>query len=396
MNEKAEDQTNPIEPGTQEEPKKKFFERRFSWYLLGTLLVVLIVLIGGITGIPRGINQRVRLAETQAAPKIQSQLENARLDIEEGRFEVALDRLDWILEEMSPYLSNEELVEVGELYSQTLLRISTYRTPTPMPSPTPTVPINTPTPDLRGEEEMFATAQQFIADEAWDEAIQTLEALREKNIEFRTVQVDGLLYVALRNRGMKKILVEGNLEPGLYDLALAERFAPLDSTAEGVRTWTRMYLTGASYWGVDWAQVIYYLEQVYPQLPSLRDSTYMTTKERYRIALIEYGTQLAKDGDACGALEYFERALELVDDPQLQPTATWAANECAEGGEEEEQEDEDSDRGIPPTTAPTQANPTTVPTQAPTITPTIETTTTQETTPEPTAGTPAPTEETVP
>jgi len=383
MEENEIEKIDTAAPESADKKKKKFLERRSSWYVLGILLALLIVLIGAIAGIQRGINQRLNLAENQAAPKIQSQLANAIQDIEEGRYEVALNRLDWILEEMSPYLSDQELKEVGELYSQTLLRISTYRTPTPEPTPTATEPPFTPTPDLRGEEDIFNTAKQLIAEESWDEAIKTLEILRQKNLSYRTVQVDGLLYVALRNRGLDKILIDGNLEPGIYDLTLAEGFAPLDSSAEGVRTWTRMYLTGASYWDVDWAQVIYYFEQVYPQLPYLHDGTYMTTTERFRIALYEYGTQLANNGEVCEALEYFERSFEISPDPVVQPTAQWVAEEC-----EEERKPEKEEPTNTPTPAPTTVNPTTAPTQDPTVEPTEEPTV--EPTQEPTA-TPTPT-----
>jgi len=363
MNEKDFDETQKIEKQTSKKPKKRFLERRSSWFFLAILLTLLIILVGALLGIPKGINDRVSLAETQASPKIQSQLESARLDIEEERYELALDRLDWILDEMAPYMSEEELAEVGELYSQTLLMLNSAGTPTPMPSPTPTIPVATPTPDLRGEEELFALAQEQIASESWDEAIQTLEALRQKNLTYKAVQVDGMLYVALRNRGVQKILAEGSLEPGIYDLTLAERFAPLDSTAEGYRTWTRLYLTGASFWGVDWAQVVYFFEQVYPQLPNLRDGTNMTATERFRIGAIEYASQLAAAGQFCEAQEYFDKAQAISSDPAVQPTAQWAAEECFTIQN-------------PPTPVPsatptsTAESPTDVPTEAPTEEPT--------------------------
>jgi len=95
MDEKEIAKTDTVYEETVDKKKKKFLERRSSWYILGILLALLIVFIGAIAGIQRGINQRVNLAETQAAPKIQSQLMNAKQDIEEGRYEVALDRLDW-------------------------------------------------------------------------------------------------------------------------------------------------------------------------------------------------------------------------------------------------------------------------------------------------------------
>jgi len=312
----------------QQHQKKKFFERRISWLLMGVIVIIIILFIGALLGVPRGINDRVKLAETQTAPKIQAQLDSAKLDLEEGRFQVALERLDWILEEMSAYLDEDQSKEVGQLYSETLLKISTSGTPTPLATIAPTTPANTPTPDFRDEIELFELAQEHIRDEAWDEAIQTIEALRQKSVDYRAVDVDGMLYIALRNRGMDKIIIDGSLEPGLYDLALAERFAPLDSTAEGVRTWTRYYLTGASFWGVDWEQVLYYFEQVYPQFPNLRDGTNLTAKERYRIAANQYALQLAAAEEYCEAQEYFELAKSIGPDPEIQPTAQWVGEEC--------------------------------------------------------------------
>lgn len=322
--------TQPVTPDEKpiKKPRKSFFQRRSSWYMLGIILALVIIGIGVLLGASRGINDRVSVAEAQALPKIQSQLDSARLDLDEGRYEVALGRLDWILEEMTDYLTEDEMAKVGELYSETLIQLSVAGSVTPIPSPTPTVPAATPTPDLRGEEDLLNTAQQLIAAESWEEGIQTLETLRQKNIGFRTVKVDGLLYIALRNRGVTKILVDGSLEPGIYDLTLAERFAPLDSTADGFRTWARLYLTGASYWGVDWAQVVYFFEQIYPALPNLRDGTGMTATERFRIGAIEYGSQLAAAGEYCQAMDYFERAMSIGPDPVAQPTAQWVAEKC--------------------------------------------------------------------
>ena len=357
----------------EKKPKKKFFERRFSWYLVVILGGILIVIIGMLLGIPRGINDRVSLAETQAAPKIQSQLESARTDIAEGRYSVALTRLDWILDEMSAYLTEEELAEVGELYTQTLLMINSSVTATPAYTPTPTEPAITPTPDYRGEEDLFNTAQQYLDAESWDEAITTLESLRDKNLEYRAVEVDGMLYIALRNRGIQKILMEGSLEPGIYDLTQAERFAPLDNQAEAYRTWARFYITGASYWDVDWTQVIYYFEQVYTNFPGMRDGSNMTATERYKKALLNYGLQLAAAELYCEAQPYFEQSFAIGQDPVAQPTAQWVYDQCWESQQAPTQQPQQTE---PPaaTPTPTVEATTEVPTEAPTEAPTTETT----------------------
>jgi len=44
-----------------------------------------------------------------------------------------------------------------------------------------------------------------------------------------------MLFISLRQRGVDKIWKEGDLEGGIYDLALAARFAPLDVQASSSR-----------------------------------------------------------------------------------------------------------------------------------------------------------------
>ncbi len=368
MNENESTSQTPVNGDVLVQKKKKFFDRRSGWVITAIILVVVVLVAATATGVALGINDRVTLAENQAAPRIQSQLAGARLDIEEGRYEIALSRLDWILDEMTEFLTDEELNEIGELYSQTLVLLASVGTPTPQPSPTPEEPEYTPTPDLRGVEDLYNMARQLMADKLWNDAIETLQALRQDDLTFRTVQVDGMLYIALRNRGIQKILVDGSLEPGIYDLTLAERFAPLDSRAEGLRTWTRLYLTGASFWDVDWGQVVFYFEQVYPHLPNLRDGTFMTAADRFRIGAIEYASQLALAGEYCLAQEYFQRALAIMDDPVVQPTAQWVAEECLGEVSEPEQRPPQEDPTPTPEIGPTPT-PTVPPVEEPTPTP---------------------------
>lgn len=367
MTENNPEVTQPVTEKKKKKDKKKFLQRRSSWYLMGILIALLIVLGGAALGIPRGINDRVALAEAQAAPKIASQLELARADMDEGRYEVAKTRLDWILDEMGSYLSEEELADVGVLYTQLLLTLDAESTAMAVTA-TPSEPTMTPTPDLRGEEDLFSTAEAYIAAESWDEAIQTLEALREKNLTYRAVEVDGMFYIALRNRGVDKILIEGSLEPGIYDLTLAEQFAPLDSSAEGYRAWARQYITGASYWEVDWEQVLYYFEQVYTNFPNLRDGTGMTATQRYRDAALYYALQLTDEGKWCLAQEYFDKAFAIASDSAIKPTAQFVADKCY--AVQHPPTEVPPEPTATPTGDPTSDTPTEEPTPTPTPSPT--------------------------
>jgi hypothetical protein len=218
---------------------------------------------------------------------------------------------------------------------------------TPTPEPTPTLE---PTPDMRNEEQLFDQIKQDLVDRNWAGAIGDIETLRNMNLEYRAIDVDGLYYIALRFFGIENILNQGQLEVGIYNLTLSERFAPLDLDAINYRNWARQYITAASFWGVDWAQVVTYFADIYPALPNLRDVSGMTATERFRIASIKYGDLLMTQEKYCEAQIQYQNALNLYNDPTVQATATTAADWCAN----------------PPGQEPTSAK-----TFTPTLTPTV-------------------------
>lgn len=63
-------------------------------------------------------------------------------------------------------------------------------------------------------------------------------------------------------------------------------------------------------------------------LPNLRDGTFMTATERFRYAAIEYAEQLEDAGDVCKAQEYYEKALAIQADANIQETANEVAEAC--------------------------------------------------------------------
>jgi hypothetical protein len=154
------------------------------------------------------------------------------------------------------------------------------------------------------------------------------------------IKVDGMLYLALRNRGIDKIIKLGDLEGGMYDLALAERFGLLDTEAQGFLTWAKLYITGASFWELDWQQAVFYFSQVAPQLPGLRDGSGWTAMDRYRLALIGFGDTLLLLGDPCQAMEQYQQSLAIGYDANAELSLNEAIKKC-EGGKPEEQPPEE-------------------------------------------------------
>lgn len=267
----------------------------------------------------------------EIALELQVQFELAQNDVKEKRYEAARLRLEWIIE------WNPGFPGVTDLLAEALYQMSITATPTLAPTPTP-VPA-TPTPDTRGIEKLFSDAQQAFLDGNWSLAIETLLTLRKRDATFNAVQVDGMLYVALRYRGLDKIKGNGksdptitkvDLEGGMYDLKLAENFGPLDADALKYRRWAQWYIAGASFWLVDWKRAVDYFALVANEAPYLVDVNGWPAIERYRFALIKYGDQLAAKGDCAGASEQYQKALDLGPNPILEPTATAVAEGCGQ------------------------------------------------------------------
>jgi tetratricopeptide (TPR) repeat protein len=309
---------NPEPAAPANKPPKK----SISWpkvTILGILALVVIAALSGFGGYRSGINLRTSAESTQVIGQLEEQFAQAQQDMANKQFDRARQRFEYIIQH------NPNYPRAAEMLSDVLVNMSTTATPTV--AATPTV---TPTPDTRAVETLFAQAQQAMQQKDWSTAIDTLFALRKADPNNHSVDVDGMLFLAFRNRGKDKI-IKTDLEGGLYDLSLAERFGPLDAEALGLRNWVRLYITGASFWEIDWKQAIVYFAQVGPAMPSLMDASGMTASERYRIALIGYGDDLAKDHQWCDAQQQYELALSIGPDPKghAQPALEEATNNCS-------------------------------------------------------------------
>ncbi len=301
---------------------------RPSLWIAG-LGVILLIALGILGGYQSGLTVRRDAQATVVFQQLSEQFQLGVQALNEERYEVALQHFQFVINHDPAYPgAQDKLTEI-------LVKMSI--SPTPTASPTP---ILTPTPDLRGVEEIFTRAKQLLAAQDWDGAISNLDSLRKTDSVYRAAQVDGMYYIALRNRGVSKIINEKcaniNLEGGIYDLTLAERFGPLDSYSESLRTWSRFYITGASFWELDWLQAMNYFGQIYPNLPNLMDSSCKTATERWRYAAIKYADRLWMSGDYCAASsmydEFFLNFPSVEENATVFPTATAVNDYCNEGG----------------------------------------------------------------
>jgi tetratricopeptide (TPR) repeat protein len=306
--------SEPVQDGV-----KVLKARHWPWILFGILIVLVGTAFGAWLGYQSGIQMRLTRHTNEVAIAATTQFQLGLADQAAGRYEMARKRFEYVIQ-LDPNFPG-----VSQKLAEVMLASAIANAPTEVPSPTPVI---TPTPDNRGVEDLIKQAQDDLRKKDWTTVINTLDVLRKTDITYRAVDADGMYYLALRFRGVDKILKEGNLEGGLYDLALAERFGPLDGDADGFRTWARLYLAGASFWGVDWPKVIDYFSQIILALPNLRDGT-MTAIERYHVALTKYGDQLALKEQFCDAQKLYEEAKTIGSSPAIEATLTYLKNQCS-------------------------------------------------------------------
>lgn len=304
-------------------PVKKPRKRGRGWFIFGGIIgILLITTLGGYMGYWDAVKMRSQQLSNRNAMEAATQFQYGLDDMAAGRYEMAKGRFEYIIEKLDPNFPGvrEKLVEV-------MIAMIPIPTSIPTATLTPTLMVS-PTPDLRGEEELIKQIQQQLANKAWHDAVTTIETLRTKNLAYRTIEVDGFYYIALRNRGMDKIL-KGDLEGGMYDMALVERFGPLDRDADSYRMWARYYVIGASFWEVDWEKATYYFGEVAPSLPMLRDASMIPAIERYRQAAAKVIEKLVAGGDYCKANQLLDTILvNNYRNATLEPIATRAALEC--------------------------------------------------------------------
>ena len=294
------DSTQPSKAVKKNKPK------RGRTFLLYALILIVVVGLASFIGYQRAIAIRKDTRAQAMSQQLGEQFQNTIVDIEFGRYEIAKQRLEWIIDNDPNFPGAQE--KLTDVLVQINLQ-ENYVPPTSTPAPTST-------PDFSGVQDAFTRAQQLISAQDWPGALSALDEARKLDPNYETSKVDGMYYFALRNRGYDLITKEGNLEGGIYYITLAERFGILDVNANGVREGARYYILGASFWELNWEQTLFYFNQVYGGWPSLWDGT-LTAADRYRIASMRYGDEFFGKDQFCEAVVQYENAQRIAPLDQL-------------------------------------------------------------------------------
>jgi hypothetical protein len=302
----AGDDTQPLRVAARTAPR--------PWWilLLAVFAAGVILLIAAGSGYGAGLGAAEATLVGQNVHAVGDQFNLGVEDLLAGRYDLARQRFEYVLS-LDP--ANADAAELLERANAALF----VPTSTPGPTPTPITP--TPTLDVGSLETLFGQVQASFAQEDWGRVIEASLVIRQRDPQFRRSEIDVLLAQALRNRGVQRILGR-QFELGLYDLALAERFGPLDGGATSWRNTAAFYTFANSFFVVDWFRS----EDNFSQLCAggMWDSC-----SKFARAAMEVGHIYLASATPCQAVEHYEDSLRTRANDALNPTATHAARWCA-------------------------------------------------------------------
>jgi len=303
---------------------KVFNQITWLQWLIATFFVLMFIgTLGLASGYRSGVQDREQDRTTSRTVEILDQYEMGMADYEAGNYTLALQRFEYIVQQ------DPNFPGVVNMLSETMLRISEHTVsataiPTATPTPAPTV-------DSSMVEALFTQAEIQFQNQEWELLVETITTLRDAEPLYRAKDTDRMLFLALYFSGIDKILNEGNLEGGVYDFSLVERFAPLAAQGRIYQEWARLYQIGVSFWGIFPDKAVYYFSQLTSTAPYLHDLSGFYARDRYRLALEQYGDHLSHAGEWCLALEQYQLANGLLEEPALQPTLTYVETMCSTG-----------------------------------------------------------------
>ncbi|MEX1248172.1 MAG: hypothetical protein WEA61_06775 [Anaerolineales bacterium] len=308
--------------------------RRTRWILASLGLFALLGGLGAFSGWQMAVFARQDEYVRQGAVEANFQFQLGLIDLQNGACDRAKERFIYVI----------ELIPQFPGVQDQLIQASLCSGGTPVPAGMPAADATaepTPTPDLRNAELIFSDAQNLLLARDWDALLPLLDTLRKNFPDFQPIEVDRMYYIVLRNRGSDRILA-GDLERGIFDLNRAEQIGPLDNEVANYRQWAVWYITGQSFWEVDWPQAFYYFGLVKDAAPNLHDLNFFTAQDRWAEASVHYAdflideaTRLASQKQWCSAeSKIYEANGYSPLDAEDQATADYYTQKCIDNGDE--------------------------------------------------------------
>ena len=312
MDEQVHEDTNPAE-----EPGSWSVARVIGVLLILLVAVALIYLLVGYLAWESGQTLRGEREQALRLEQYARQISLAQEDIQQGGYNLALTRLNWVLER------DPGNAEALALQSQAQAALRTALTPiappTATPEPEPTVMLGEETdPDTE-----LARLDRLYQREQYPELLAGVLAFQRQFPDFNRLETDRLRYEAYLNLGLQHIQGE-QIELGINYLAQAEKLGDLPQEALDYWLWAELYLEGIAYFGVNWAVSVSVFRDLCLSAPFFQNAC-----NKFFESLVSYGDQYLFNQDYCPAVELFREARQYGNDAALGEKLTSAIEGCS-------------------------------------------------------------------
>ena len=250
---------------TNEEPGSRSLFR-----LLGLLLIILAALAAlyvlvGYTAWQSGQTIRTEREETEISEQLARQVDLAKEDVNQGSYNLALRRLEWVLEKEPSNTDAQAIKRQAEAALKTAL--------TPVVPPTATSPPDpSPTPGEIGEPAAeIQRLQRLAQQERWDDLLPGTLAFQQRYPDYRRLETNGYLYDSFLNLGLDNIQGD-QIELGIKQFAQAEKLGDLPQEALDYWLWAELHLQGMAYYGVSWGVAASFFRDLCLSAPFYQDS----------------------------------------------------------------------------------------------------------------------------
>lgn len=318
--------------------KSRTWLRYSGYFLLGAALLIIFYAIIAAVAWRSGQAERTEQAQANLVTNISRQLELAHQDVIAGNIALAERRLEE-LQRWSP--DDPEVIALAA----TIDAIAATPLPTPRviisdngvtitPTPITTTPTATPpllppvatqenrTPQPAALEARLNTLQAMVDNEQWEDAIRELVAFQIDYPNYERFRTNSLLFDAYIGAGFH--YTNGNrVTLGINYFEQAQKLGTLQEQALSQLYYSRTYLTGVSYFGIDWGRSVSALGEICMTLPGFQDACELLVEAR-----VGYGDQLTIAEDHCGAMFQYAQALRSITNTDLRDKWSVAKQQC--------------------------------------------------------------------
>ncbi len=310
----------------QEQLQSEINKEQSSWSpgrLIGLLLIIVVGLVAlyflvGYAAWQSGQSIRGEREETQETEQLTRQVTLAQEDINQGSYNLALRRLEWVLERDPANSDAQAVKRQAEAALKTALTPVVPPTATPLPEPSPAPgEVDEPAAEIQRLQRM---AQQ----ERWDDLLPATFAFQRQYPDYERLKTDGFLYDSYLNLGLDHIQGD-QIELGINYFAQAEKLGSLPQEALDYWLWAELHLQGMAYFGVNWGVAASFFRDLCLSAPFYQGSC-----DKLFESLVAHGDQYMVAQDYCPAVEIFREARQHNRNLELDEKLSQAVQGCAE------------------------------------------------------------------